>query len=257
MMNATNNLEGTKKVVVVGTGDKAHGLARMYECHAKKEGIYKLVFTEPMPMKTFDPFSSGYVSIELFPDALANADIVILAIPSYAIEAFIAENFMLLKNGCILVDLANSNKDKQDLKGVLAALDLAEFDRWVKAFNDTGAIQELQHTASAKFKLATNVCGPNDDAVKEIVSLAKALGYAPNEVPIDQYERLRHSQDTIGWEWVHATAFMIVIFLIAFTYYTVQLTGRPNFEWYTILTRSSIMFACKCYIQLFENVCTL
>jgi hypothetical protein len=44
------------KVVVVGTGDKAHGLAKMYELHAKKDEHFKIVFTELIPTTWIDPF---------------------------------------------------------------------------------------------------------------------------------------------------------------------------------------------------------
>ena len=235
------SLVAKKKVVVVGSGDKAHGLAHMYECNAKK-GCCDFIFTEPLPTQVYAPFNE-YVSIEPFPEAIKNADIVILAIPSYAIESFLIQNFSLLKDSCILVDLTNANKDKKDLKGALAALEI-DFDRWVKAFNDTGAIQELQHKAESKTKIATNVCGPNEDSVSQVVAFAELLGFLAKAVPFDQFRDLRVSQDTIGWEWKHSTFFMVVLFLLVFTYVVIQVHERPNFEWYTLLARhSSKMFA--------------
>ena len=71
------------RVIVVGTGDKAHGLANMYESNAKR-GSVDLVFTEPIPTKSYAPFNQ-YVSVEPYPEALERADIVILAIPAYAL----------------------------------------------------------------------------------------------------------------------------------------------------------------------------
>jgi len=48
----------------------------------------------------------------------------------------------------------------------------------------------------------------------------------------------------IGWEWKHATIFMLVWFWLIFIYIVVQAQQRPNFEWYTLLNRhSSRMFA--------------
>ena len=73
MTNVT--FQEDKKIVVVGTGDKGHGIERMYDLHSKKNGHYKFVLTEPMPSKTIDPFSSDFVTIEHFPECLANADI--------------------------------------------------------------------------------------------------------------------------------------------------------------------------------------
>lgn len=230
------------KVVVVGTGNKATGLSKMYTLHSKKDGHYKLVFTEPMPTKMMDSFDSDHVTIEHFPECLATADIVVILIPSYAIESFLVQNYTLLKEGCILVDATNPTGTK-DLRDTLEALHITS-DDWVKAFNDTGAIQEMQSSLKDKMKLTTSVCGPSDRCVKEIVALARFLGYSPTVVPIDQYESLQSSQDNIGWEWIHATTVMILLFAIAFTYVTVQVSGRPNFQWYTLLARhSSKMFA--------------
>eukprot|EP00970_Alexandrium_tamarense_P004338 scaffold723_cov298-Alexandrium_tamarense.AAC.10 len=230
----TSSHHDKKKVVVVGSGDKAHGLAHMYECNAHKES-YDLVFTEPLQAKKVAPFNT-FVSIESFPEALNNADICILAIPSYALETFLIQNFSLLKKDCILVDLTNANKDKKDLKSTIASIGIS-YDRWVKALNDTGAIQELQHHAGGKSRFATNVCGPNEDCVQEVVELSKVLGYTAKVVPIDQYNHLKITQQTIGWEWTHATAFMVALYALVFTYVIVQASGRPRFEWYTVLGR--------------------
>ena len=82
MTNVTFQEE--KKIVVVGTGDKGHGLAKSYVLHSKKDSHYKFVLTEPMPSKIIDPFNSDFITIEHFPECLANADIVLLCIPGYA-----------------------------------------------------------------------------------------------------------------------------------------------------------------------------
>ena len=238
-MNTSKRVD-IKKVVVVGTGDKAHGIAHMYQCHAKKDGWCNLIFTEPLLTKKINPFNE-FVSIE-GTECLANADIVILALPSYALDSFLIQNFSILNKHCIMVDLTNASKDRKDLKGALEALNVKN-DRWVKALNDTGAVQELQHQVTSKTRLSTKVCGPNEECVSGIVALAKELGYSTEVVPIDQYEELKLSQD-IGWEWIHATIFMVILFLLTMIYVMLQVSGRPNFQWYTILARhSSKMFA--------------
>ena len=66
MTNVTFQEE--KKIVVVGTGDKGHGLAKSYVLHSKKNGHYKFVLTEPMPSKIIDPFNSDFITIEHFPE---------------------------------------------------------------------------------------------------------------------------------------------------------------------------------------------
>ncbi|KAL7519006.1 hypothetical protein ACHAWX_003810 [Stephanocyclus meneghinianus] len=201
-----------------------------------------MVFTEPLQSKKTIPFDAS-VTIEPFPQALEACDICILAIPDYAIELFLIQNFSLLKDS-ILIDLTNGNgKNKRDLKRVLASLDM-KFDRWVKAFNDTGAIQELQHHSGGKSRFTTQVCGPDEECVEAVIDLAEALGYSTKKVPIDQYEKLQVAQDSIGWEWKHASVLMVALFLLVFTYVTIQTSGRPHFEWYTILARhSNKMFA--------------
>jgi hypothetical protein len=76
------------------------------------------------------------------------------------------------------------------------------------------------------------------------LDFAKFLGFSAKEVPFDQYSKMRGYQDTIGWEWKHASALMVALFLLIFTYVTIQVSGRPNFQWYTLLGRhSSKMFA--------------
>ena len=241
-MMTANNTEKTK-VVVVGTGDKARGLANMYQCNASKD-IYQFVLTEPLPTRPLKPFNE-YVSVEDFPAALEKADVIILAIPSYAIKSFLVKTFSLLKEGCILVDATNDNQHKEDLMGALTELDLvADFDRWCKAFNDVGAIQELQYEVSSKEKLHTKMCGPSPVSVQKVSQLAEALGFSVKTVPIDQFEKVRVSQETIGWEWIHATVSMIVLFALVTVYVIVQAHNRPHFEWYTLLGRhSSKVFA--------------
>lgn len=230
------------RVIVVGTGDKAHGLANMYESNAKR-GSVDLVFTEPIPTKSYAPFNQ-YVSVEPYPEALERADIVILAIPAYALENFLVRNFSLVKdNNITLVDLTNEDASKKDLKATMVALGI-QYDRWVKAFNDTGAMEEMQFQVSDKKSLRTKVCGPNEESVLQVIEFAKLLGFSPKEIPFDQYSKMRGHQDTIGWEWKHASALMMALFLLIFTYVTIQVSGRPNFQWYTLLGRhSSKMFA--------------
>mmetsp|Transcript_20338 Transcript_20338/g.36723 ORF Transcript_20338/g.36723 Transcript_20338/m.36723 type:complete len:110 (-) Transcript_20338:1080-1409(-) len=46
-MNTSKRVD-TKKVVVVGTGDKAHGISHIYQYHSKKDGWCNLIFTEPL-----------------------------------------------------------------------------------------------------------------------------------------------------------------------------------------------------------------
>ncbi|KAL7541472.1 hypothetical protein ACHAXR_011754 [Thalassiosira sp. AJA248-18] len=243
-MNTSKN-EGTNKVVIVGTGDKSKGLTHMYECHANKGGLFNVVVTEPLPLKRTEPFHNC-ISVEKFPEALGNADIVILALPSYVLESFLVQNYSLLKERCILVDLTNASKKNNDLKGAIDALNL-DCDRWVKAFNDTGAIQEMQHHVTSKTKLSTQICGPNEDNVNEIYALAKELGYSADVVPFDQYEELQSSGETIGWEWIHATVVMLILFLSTMVYVMIQASGRRRFEWYQIMCRyTSKMFAWTC-----------
>lgn len=134
--------ESEKKIVVVGTGDKAAGLAHMYLLHARKEGPIKLIFTEPTAKKIEEPFNE-FVSIEAHPDALGCAHAVLLAIPRYALEMWLINNFSALKDDCILVDVTNASKGQKDLRSCLKALNIDNKNKWVKAFNDTGKYRRL------------------------------------------------------------------------------------------------------------------
>lgn len=211
----------TSKVVVVGTGDKAHGIANMFECNATKNEDYEIVFTEPLRTRSANTapiFQQASAKIESFPEALEDADIVILAIPSNALQPFLVKNFSIFKDECVVVDATNAMTHKQDLKWALSTLEIVDFNRWVKAFNDCGAIQELQYIASDKDRLTTNICGPNKNAVNAVVNFAEAIGFQTKTVPYDQFERIRSSQDTLGWEWIHATMFMVVLFILVAIY---------------------------------------
>lgn len=127
------------------------------------------------------------MSVESYPEALERADIVILAIPAYTLENFLVRNFSLVKdNNTTLVDLTNEDASKKDLKATMGALGI-QYDRWVKAFNDTGAMEEMQVQVSDKKSLRTKVCGPNEESVLQVMEFAKLLGFLPKEIPFDQY----------------------------------------------------------------------
>ena len=79
-------------MVVVGTGHKARGLAQMYQTHAKKEGWLELVYTELLFANKVEPFDA---SVGVYPDTLTTADIVVLCIPSYALDSFIIQNLRI------------------------------------------------------------------------------------------------------------------------------------------------------------------
>ena len=84
-------------------------------------------------------------------------------------------------------------------------------------------------------RLITNVFGPDANCVNEVVALAQALGYGAIVLPLDQ---------GLDWEWTHATGLMIAVFLLIFTYITIQVSGQPNFQWTSLLVRhSNRMFA--------------
>ena len=132
-MNTSKTKDKKKKVVVVGTGHKARGLAHMYQAHAKKEGWLELVYTEPLFANKVEPFDE--YALGVYPDTLTTADIVVLCIPSYALDSFLIQNLNILKEDCILVDLvdSSSSQGKKDLKASFDNLGVGS-NRWENGF---------------------------------------------------------------------------------------------------------------------------
>ena len=123
-------------VAIIGTGDLAYGLAHLFATHNSALTGNSLEVTKPNLGKE-GLFHDTNVPLADFDDALVRADILILAIPSHGLEKFIFANNGRLKNK-ILVDVTNGG---EDLYSVLGKTSI----RWVKAFNDIGAVDIMLH----------------------------------------------------------------------------------------------------------------
>lgn len=227
------------KVVIVGTGDLAHGLAQLFKINFKKEidSYYEIVATEPIENVDTPEFLQDSVPIIEFEEALTTGDMLLLAIPARALKQFIHDHFEQMKSGVILVDCTNSRVKDEDLVGALVALDI-DFPRWVKAFNDIGAVVMLQEKALMKHKLETQICGHDQDALSQVEALAKEFGLSVKRVPEDQFDSIRGAQDSVGEEWIHAIVVMGVTFIFVLLYEVFQFRERPYFQYYQIPTRA-------------------
>ena len=124
-------------VVIVGTGDSAHGLAHMYSLYGYTESPteYQVFATEPVQPETGGmPRELHDTTVEImdYSEAIKTADILLLCIPAFALEHFVTSRMHEMKERVILVDATNG---KQDLESVLKDCELTYFDTWCKAFN--------------------------------------------------------------------------------------------------------------------------
>jgi predicted dinucleotide-binding enzyme len=230
------------RVIIVGTGDMAHGLGNMFYCNGgKRDSHYEVFATEPLPDVNTGEYliaDGDTIPIISLVEALQTGDMFIMCIPSKALKPFFRANFTKLKEDAILVDCTNSNQTNDDLAGSLDSLGLDFFTLWVKAYNDNGAVNLLQQKPSTKTVLVTEICGPDNQAVKEVVEFTAQLGLLPRVVPVERFDQLRGSQQTIGDEWIHSTILMIALFCLTFLYVILAAWQRPyGFEWYQLPTR--------------------
>jgi predicted dinucleotide-binding enzyme len=229
------------RVIIVGTGDMAHGLGNMFYCNGKTDNHYEVFATEPLPDANIGEYliaEGDTIPILSLDEALETGDMLIMCIPSKALKHFLRTNFSKLKEGSILVDCTNSKQTNDDLAGTLDSLGLDVFTLWVKAYNDNGAVNLLQQKPNTKTVLVTEICGPDKQAVKEVAEFTAQLGLSPRVVPMQRFDKLRGSQETIGAEWIHSAILMTVLFCLTFLYVILAAWQRPSgFEWYQLPTR--------------------
>lgn len=231
------------RVIIIGTGDMAHGLGNMYYCNgtSKNGSNYEVFASEPLPDVNTGEYliaDGNTIPIISLDEALETGDILIMCIPSKALKPFLRTNFTKLKEDAILVDCTNSRETNDDLAGSLDSLGLDIHTRWVKAYNDNGAVNLLQQKPNTKTVLVTEICGPDKQAVKEVADFTAQLGLSPRVVPVERFDKLRGSQETIGEEWIHSAILMLALFCLTFLYVILAARQRPvGFEWYQLPTR--------------------
>jgi hypothetical protein len=196
---------------------------------------YEVVAVEPLDVEVSDKLLDC-VPVIPFEEGFSSGDLLFLAIPGGALKQFLQDNFDKLSPEAIMVDCTNS-PNLRNLKHALADLGI-ESDHWVKGLNDNGAIALLQQKPYDKRKLHTQICGPSDEVVTGVKNaVMDVFGLDPKIVPVDQYENIEDAQDTIGKEWIHATIFTVVEFILIMIYVICQYEQRPNFHWRQIPTR--------------------
>jgi len=208
------------KVTIVGTGDLAKGLGNIFHAYAPTDdSIWELRATEPVPDYDPGPFLvHGSIPIIDLDVALHTSDVLLLAIPAWALKEFLKEKLASINPAAILVDCTNSNKKGEDVVGALRELDMDSITLWVKGFNDTGAISLLQHKVSSKKKPVTEVCGRDKEAVETVVKFAEAHGFATTVVQSECYEAIAMHQSEYGKEWVQSGAILFVLFCLTWIY---------------------------------------
>lgn len=229
------------KVLIVGTGDAANGLAHMYSLFGNKNdgAMYELFAAEPLQysMKTKMPefLHKTGVPIVDFDEAILTADILILSIPAGILASFITNHFNQVKPSAIWIDATNCGVNEcADFKYALEKCHMESFRNWCKGLNDNGALYLLQLKASEKNRPITELCGPDEGVVANVKGLAEFLGFSVHVVPHDRFDNIRSSQSSVGIEWIHASIVMTLVFLFSFLYMIFIMREQPNFTWDTM-----------------------
>ena len=195
------------ETVIIGTGDHAYGLSHLFKNNNCGTSGNYLRVTKP-GLRKGGSFHETGVPLAPFEDALSNADIVIFAIPAVALKTLVAENIHLLKRK-VLVDATNSSVRGEDLHSILAVTDV----RWVKAFNDIGAVETLLNKPFGKLKIPATICSRYPEAAKAVKEFSEtSLGMDIKVVPYERYSDIALHQDSVGEDWVKSAWLMLLLF---------------------------------------------
>jgi predicted dinucleotide-binding enzyme len=217
------------QVAIVGTGDQSYGIAHLFSNSNCGFSGNSLEVTKPSVHHT-QVFHDTGVAVVTMENALANADIVILAIPSNQLSGFVYEHLKILRNK-ILVDVTNSYRPHEDLQSVLGICD--HQISWVKAFNDIGAVDVLLDKPTYKSKRTTKMCAADQDALKVVKAFAEeSLGLRVKVVPYERYNDIAMSQNSLGKEWIHATYILLFVFAYSEFYAVLRYNVFKGYEWY-------------------------
>jgi predicted dinucleotide-binding enzyme len=215
--NINNFLEKERTMVVriaiIGTGDQAYGIAHIFSINNTKSSRNFLEVTKPN-LASEGTFHDTGVPLTDFDAALERADIVILAIPSHALKEFVAHHLLKLQDK-ILVDPTNGLPG-EDLHSICSLLGNV---RWVKAFNDVGAVDLLSRKPQSKTKIASMMCSPYPESLKSVKAFAEqSLGFNVKILPYEKITFIAQHQNALGKEWIRATVIMILLFCLCMTY---------------------------------------
>eukprot|EP00563_Minutocellus_polymorphus_P019629 CAMPEP_0197715748 /NCGR_PEP_ID=MMETSP1434-20131217/859_1 /TAXON_ID=265543 /ORGANISM="Minutocellus polymorphus, Strain CCMP3303" /LENGTH=429 /DNA_ID=CAMNT_0043299963 /DNA_START=33 /DNA_END=1322 /DNA_ORIENTATION=- len=203
-------------------------------------GDYVLEATEPIVTDASETmvgqdFHGTGVKLVSFEDVgvFDAADCIILAIPSgRPLEEFVKNNIDRLQNS-ILIDVTNPVPYENTLSDVLQKIGLQDDRiRWVKAFNDNGAIDLLGQKPSRKTEIPTTICGPDQEAVMVVKHFAEeCLGFHAKVVPYTQWDQVARHQQDLGQQWLHSAAILFVIFILAEIYALVRYNVKKGYDW--------------------------
>ena len=201
------------RAVIIGTGDHAYGVAHLFKLNNTEKSGNTLEVTKPGLPKEEPIFHDTGVKLTNFENALDRASICILAIPACALRSFVSEHFDDLQ-GKILVDATNSKVLGEDLGSALAGTDV----RWVKAFNDFGAVDVLLKKPGCK-KIPSKMCSPDLEALETVKEFGEtSLGLDVKRIPYEHYSSIAVEQYSLGKEWMVATVIMLIVYAICQLY---------------------------------------
>jgi len=211
--------------LVVGTGDMAHALAHVWK-NNNIDNSNNLEVTKVGLKQSGTTFHDTGVPLVSLEDGLQRANIVVLAIPSGAVQSFVENHHSALTDKAV-VDITNSSRGEG-----LGSVPNASNFQWVKAFNDIGAADLLLNKASCKTKIATNMCGPHADALNRVKSFAEvSFGMDVKQVPYENLKTMSESQNSLGDEWVMAAQVMLTVFAVTEVYSILRYNVFEGVAW--------------------------
>jgi predicted dinucleotide-binding enzyme len=200
-------------VAIIGTGDFSHGIAHLFMNYNSESSGNVLAVTKP-GMEKGGGFHKTGVPLVNFEEALWRADAIILAIPAAALKAFVTDHIQLLKDK-VLIDVTNSTVRGEDLDAMLCMTNI----RWVKAFNDIGAVDVLLNKPHGKNKIASKMCSSHLNSLEVVKKFGEAsLGLDVKVVPYERYPDIVMHQNSLGEEWMKATLVMVIILVLTEIY---------------------------------------
>lgn len=171
------------KIGIVGAGAVGSSLARLFVQQGHQVSVANSRGPESLATLAAE-IGAAAVSVT---DALAAADIVVIAIPTKAIPLLPKEIFAQLSERVAVIDTCNYHPELRD--GCIDAIDSGEVEsQWVaqqigcpviKAFNSILATNLVQKGAAkgAEGRIALSAAGDSPDAKAIVLSLIDSLGF--------------------------------------------------------------------------------
>jgi len=211
----------------------AFALAKQYCITAKDSMMHSMRVASPT--REYVPGSSlhdtGIKFIDLV-QGLQESDVIILAIPGKAMAVFIEQYADYMKESNKLIIDINNDPSAHEAE-TFNKYDL----RWVKGFNDVGAI-DLLSRKNKKSKPKTRISGRDIYAVDEARKFAEsALGF--DVAVVEHHKRKATEQESLGKEWKHATYVAFFLYLAYLAVVTTHYYKRwpfpyEGYKWPTV-----------------------